>query len=940
MTWVICIKILNQEMKKTINLLFLTIAAFSYSQETGSMVGTLTDKDYNNEPLAVANIFIKDYNIGTTSDIDGLYSIENLLIGSYTVVFSFIGYETVEINNITIEAGEVTIVNVSMRISAAALDQVIIKTTTKKESVVSLLIEQKRAKVMKQSIGAEELSQKGISNAAGAITKISGVSRQEGGSNVYVRGLGDRYMNTTYNGLSLPSNNIEKKNMDLDLFSSDIIQNISVSKAYTTGFFGDFAAGNVNILSKKQQGKGFVASDIGMGFNTSAIGKYFVKSEGAGIFGFYNRYDNNPFSIVLSHGVDPISAGTPINFQGSVSGGKSFVLGNESKLSVFLTAVFESEFEYREGEVVDYTTVEKKRFPNAEEYDSSTTSTTMANLDYKIYTDHKISFNTLFINSSKDEVGYYGILGEGTNRDAILDTDKGFYQMNVQFSQNMIFVNQLLGKHKINDKFEVNWGVGHNKVDARQPDRKRISVEQYNLALDNDPATNPSFYNNIPFDSQRYFQEIDEEELNSRVNLKYKVSEKGVLNFGYNGRSKERNFKNIRYGYDLIESHTPVEDVNKLNDVFVVENMGVVYNLVVFNAINPDGGIGNENFPGLPENTYKGNLAIHAGFANAEITAGEKWLFVPGLRIESFNQKIEYDVINLPPDDSGFRTTYSNFYLPSLNIKYALNEDQNLRFAASKTISYPEFKEVAPFVYEDVTQRVGGNPDLLNEPSFSEIYNIDLKYEWFFGRGEIFTAAAFAKQINDPINKVIANDATGTQRYFRTGDKAQILGAEIEMRKTLLKTENERPKLSMGFNATYMLTNQDLKNSDGLFSTTFERDKEKLQGASPLIINADLSYSPDFGNYKPMGNLVFSYFSDRIDAIGSGQLGNIIEKSISTLDFIWKNNFGNHIEINASAKNLLNPSIEKIRENTSQGDVTLSQYKRGINLALQMKYKF
>ena len=143
-----------------------------------------------------------------------------------------------------------------MGISAAALDQVIIKTSTKKESVASLLIEQKRAKVMQQSIGAEELSQKGISNAAGAIAKVSGVSRQEGGSNVYVRGLGDRYLNTTYNGLSLPSNDIEKKNMDLDLFSSDIIQNISIIKAYNTSFLGYFAAGTVNILSKKQQRRG------------------------------------------------------------------------------------------------------------------------------------------------------------------------------------------------------------------------------------------------------------------------------------------------------------------------------------------------------------------------------------------------------------------------------------------------------------------------------------------------------------------------------------------------------------------------------------------------------------------------------------------------------------------------------------------------------------
>ena len=130
---------------------------------------------------------------------------------------------------------------------------------------------------------------------------------------------------------------------------------------------------------------------------------------------------------------------------------------------------------------------------------------------------------------------------------------------------------------------------------------------------------------------------------------------------------------------------------------------------------------------------------MYAGYVNAELMVGEKLTLVPGLHVESFSQEIVYDVINISPTDPGFRTAYENFYLPSLNVKYALTEDQNLRFAASQTVSNPEFKEVAPYVYEDVTQRIGGNPDLLDDPSFSKILNVDLKYEWFFGRSELFS---------------------------------------------------------------------------------------------------------------------------------------------------------------------------------------------------------
>ncbi|NND89160.1 MAG: TonB-dependent receptor plug domain-containing protein, partial [Flavobacteriaceae bacterium] len=529
-------------MKYILSIFLITLSTLAFAQQNGSIVGALTDKGYNNEPLPFANVIIKDTSIGTTSDFDGLYALENVAPGTYIIQFSFVGYETVELEA-TVIADEVTTINVPMNTSAAALDEVIITTTTKRESEVALLLEQKKATTQKQSIGAAELARKGVSDAAGAVAKISGVSKQEGGGNVYVRGLGDRYLNTTYNGLSLPSNDIEKKNMDLDLFSSDVIQNVSVSKTYAADFYGDFAAGNVNILSKDYSGKGFLDVNLGTVINTRAIGQDFVKSEGTSYFGYYNRYDNNPFAVVLSHGVDPEAAGSPIGINGTISGGKSFDIGEESRFSTFFTASFENGFEYLEGQEVDFTIVEKKRFPNVERYNYNTTTTAMANFIYKVNSDHKISFNSLFINSANDEVGYFGTKGLGTNRDAILDTDKGFYQMNVQFEQDMIYVNQLIGSHDLSEKLTFDWGIGYNAVDARQPDRKRISIERFDLELDNDPNTNASFFSNIDFDNQRYFQDIRDEEWSSRLNFEYEATEKLKFNVGFNGRTKERSFR-------------------------------------------------------------------------------------------------------------------------------------------------------------------------------------------------------------------------------------------------------------------------------------------------------------------------------------------------------------------------------------------------------------
>ena len=932
----------------------LLLTAFSQAQETGSVSGKLIDKEYNNEPLPFANVLIKGTTTGVTSDIDGLYKIENLDPGTYTFQFSFVGYETIE-NQVEVIAGQDTKLDVIMFASAAALDEVVIKTTAKRETETALLLDQKKATTIKQSIGAQELSRKGISDAAGAVTKISGISKQEGGGNVYVRGLGDRYLNTTYNGLTLPSNDIEKKNMDLNLFSSDIIQNVGVSKTYAANFYGDFAAGNVDIVAKEHTGDFFLDVNLGSNFNSNAIGKNFVKSEGTGYFGFYNRYRNNPYAVILSHGVDPQSIDGSLGVEGSITGGKSWEVGEESRLSLFTTAAFGSSFEYRRGQFANVTAAANTIFQDAEEFEFTRNTTAMANVVYRINNDHKIKFNSLFINDATDEVGRFGIDGRGYNRNTIADNDDfGFFTQNVQFEQEMIFVNQILGTSNLNEKLKLDYGLGYNKVLARQPDRKRIALERFENTLDNDPSTNAIFFRNVDFDNQRYSQNIEDSEFNARVNLSYEKSENLKFNFGYNGRTKQRTFDNQRYGYEIINPLTEIADVNNFDAFFSNQNQGVYYNTSVFRPLDAANGLGSENLPGQLENTYEGNLNVHALYADAVYKSGEKWTFVPGLRVEQFNQEISYDVINLSFNNPGTNDASETFFLPSLNVKYALTEDQNLRFSASRTVSNPEFKEVAPFVYENVTDRIGGNPDLLNDPAFSTIVNLDIKYEWFINRGEIFSIGVFNKTINDPVNLVSANDATGTQRFFRTGDRADVFGVELEVRKGLIKDEDENNILAAGMNVTYTSTTQDLKTVSGTFNTNFNRDSDELQGASPLLINADVSYSPTFGEYKPVANLVFSYFSDRIDALGSGQLGNIIEKGVPTLDFVWKNQINKNFEINASVKNILNPSIERVRENVSfdatlasdlginpnLSEFALSSYKRGVNASIQFKYKF
>ena len=175
-------------MIRVFQILIFVFSTIVVAQDVGSVAGSLSDKDNNNEPLPFANVIIKGTSKGTTTDFDGNYLLDNIAVGTYTIEFSFVGYETLEVPNVVIEAGKVTNITTALGASAAALDEVIIKTTARKESEVALLLDQKKAVTIKQSIGADELSRKGVSDAAAAVSKISGISKQQGGGNVYVRG--------------------------------------------------------------------------------------------------------------------------------------------------------------------------------------------------------------------------------------------------------------------------------------------------------------------------------------------------------------------------------------------------------------------------------------------------------------------------------------------------------------------------------------------------------------------------------------------------------------------------------------------------------------------------------------------------------------------------------------------------------------------------------
>lgn len=196
-------------MKLNFVLFTLLLCSIGLAQSKGTVSGTILDKESNNQPLPFANVVIKGTSIGVNTDMDGKYSI-NLNEGNYIIQFSFVGYENIEVP-ITIKSNETVVINKTLGSGNYTLKDVVVRAKVNREKATALLLEQKNAVAIKQSIGAQELSAKGISDVEEGLTKITGISKVDS-KGLFIRGLEDRYNNLLINNLAVPSNSPFKKN--------------------------------------------------------------------------------------------------------------------------------------------------------------------------------------------------------------------------------------------------------------------------------------------------------------------------------------------------------------------------------------------------------------------------------------------------------------------------------------------------------------------------------------------------------------------------------------------------------------------------------------------------------------------------------------------------------------------------------------------------------
>ncbi len=923
--------------------LFLVIFTFAISlgQTTGTISGVLKDKNANNQPLAFANIVLKNTTISANSDLDGKYLIK-VIPGEYTIVLSFIGYENIEVP-VTVIANETVIINKTLGSGNYTLQDVVVKSaSTNREKETAILLDQKKSIEIKQSIGAQEMSRKGISNVESGLTKITGISKVEG-RGLFVRGLEERYSNLLINELQSPSNSPFKKIVPLDLFPTDIVGVLNVYKTFNPNISGDFAGATINI--ETAQPKSAVTKlSVGYGYTTGNNGENFLISEDAnttqGFLGFIGKdrklsadFGNSPKSVFLtptqykeqsknnSWNVDETSS--PINSSIGFLHTDKINLNNNKNFSYILSLNAENKYQIQKG-------VDRTFFIGQGDYDNNlvtskfsynTTFSGLVGIKYRTKR-FGIAANSFLLKSTasviQDQLGDIGNISVNENL---------FIREN-KFEESTFWNNQLILNYDIteNGKHAVKAGFSYVKTSFGQPDRKFIRGEKINeTEITSSFGGNNFIRQFLDISSNRFYSGMTE------YNFKFKENENSKTNkiaLGYNFFSNEEvSSYRFVFGRPLFALGFTA-NLNNIND-FV--NTNIKNGLVRF---------GEES-----TGDYKSKLFqnVNSGYVNGFYNIGKKWEINGGIRAEKSIREIKYRFTTDDPTSNYKKITKDKLdILPSINVKYVLNDKNNLRFAGSKTLTRPTSIEVMPIQYinPDGTIEVG-NSNLEN----SENINVDFKYELFPNASELISVGVFGKKLKNPIERVFVPTASsgGQITTYQNSKQALLFGAELEFLLQLKRISPMFKNFSWGFNTSIMKTEVQVDLSK---NTLENNEKRALQGASDWLVNTDLKYDFQFNSeMKNSISVVYGVAGEKIFAVGTAGLDNIYEKPFGKLDFIWTSKISRNIDCKFVVDNILNPEFRKVLGDNSkiqitETDLTVRSFKRGTGFSLNINYTF
>ena len=868
----------------------------------GNIKGTVLDKQ-TKEPLTGATIQITGTAQGVVADIDGNYTL-NVNDGTYTITVRYIGYKDILLNSIKVKAE--TLLNFEMESDAQTLGEVSVVAKKNLEGERALQMERQKATLAIENLGAKEMSIKGISNVEEGVKKITGISIASAGQ-LIVRGLGDRYSTTTLNGLPIASPNPDNKLIPLDIFPASTVQNITVSKVYDASAFADYSGAHIDISTKENVGSDFLSISFNAGGKFNTLGKDFYRMDRDGSlfktpsldqklidmsltdfeeYARHNRLFNTSFQVSKKTALP--------EFGGNIGFGKRFTLGG-NEVSVLGSIGVSNDLQTMDNasiRTLEATGNTLNEF-NYDSYSNELKIAALGNLGYSFRTSDHIGYTFFYARNAIDTY----MRREGVN----------YEDHHLIGSNNVTHIyslqnHQVNGKHYFGKQWDLNWSGSYSKTSSDEPDRRQVMFiredDQIKLFKLNRQET------------MRYFGSLNEDEWVGDLTASYRFGDNNKLQAGFTYKDKNRDYMGTRFYYNLNKLNPTITDIYDTDSFLNMENV--------------ENGSITIDRKKQPKDSYTAGNSIYAGYIATEYYPVAPLLVNLGVRYEISKQWVDYYTDGGKAERSELN---KNDLFPSLNMKYQMNEKNSLRFAFSRTVTRPSFIEMAPFLYQESygSAQIRGNADLQNGYN----YNIDLRYELFEKNGDMLSITAYYKHLKAPIERVQTLSGGSAVHSFRNADNGMATGVEIEFRKEIVKD------LRFGVNGSYMYTN--VKLPEGGAYTNSQR---ALQGASPYLANADLTYSPAFSNDRQLSvALLYNLQGPRIHSVGISGLGDIKQQPVHTLNFTGSYRFNRRFAVKLQVNDLLNQDILFKQEVPTTGDkVEVERFRKGTGFEVGFSY--
>jgi TonB-dependent receptor len=922
-------------MKKIFVLLLLALS-YGVNAQNILLNGKIFDLD-NGTALPGSLVKVSGIQKTITTDVEGRFSILLPEGKSFTLTISSLGYVTKEVSDIKVEKNANVEIGLS-RSKANQLKDVVVKSSSRKESAASIFAMQKNSSSISDGISSEIIKKSPDKNIGDVLKRVSGASVQDN-KFVVIRGLNERYNTALLNNSILPSTEPDKKAFSFDIIPSSLIDNLLIFKSSTPDLPGDFSGGAIKISTKDYPNEKISELSISSTYNTYTTAKNFYggfPNEASEMTSFASASRNLPQSYInigsrlISQTSDvkssitksfPNTYGANVLNQAAPSTSVNYLSGNTKtfenggKLGYIYSITYNNGYKTYDRYRDDYQNYNYiLNTSSTNNYEQKNGISALLNLTYS-YKKSKYSFKNLFNN---DLVRTFS-----TRQGKNLENAPDYFLLKSQSSevqQAGLYNSVIEGVHNLN-KWVFDWNANFSTTYRYQPDQRILGYRSpnnidnlYFLSVGNENS--PEIRN-----AGRVFSDLNENIYGANLNF--------TKNFQINGNSQKIKFGSTVYYRDRTVKVNALGYASKgAFGAVIVESPTTTYNNI-FSPENIDKY--NLTLADIATNSvgYDANALMNAAYFMYDGKVSEHIKLTTGVRAENYDQTL--NTLNQP------KTNLNNFdVLPSLLFTYSLNTKSNFRLGASQTVNRPEFRELANYSVYDYDNNVviRGNPNLKR----STISNFDLRYEFFPNSGEIFSISAFFKQFDNPIEQTNkGNDVFS----YNNASSANAYGTEFELRKKLDFINNSFfKKLTFYTNIAFI---------DGTVQFGSVNVKTPLQGQSPYLINGGLTYSSI--NDKFSVNLLYNQIGSRLKyrSVTNGGM-NIYEKPRDLIDLqISQKIYKDKLELKLTLSDILaQPFVwyYKFDANTSNQnydankDRIINSSKYGTNATLSLKWKF